>query len=99
MIRCNVFSMIGMTRVVMKFMKDRANGCKPFHFFFIFLFIFSLNKTHLGIVNISSGSGNHPTPMLTIYSATKAFITQFSRSMHVECWGTGTFVKLLAEWK
>ena len=41
------------------------------------------------MINISSGSGNHPTPMLTIYSSTKAFITQFSRSMSVECWGTG----------
>lgn len=41
------------------------------------------------IVNVSSGSGNHPTPMLAIYSSTKAFITQFSRSMHVECWDTG----------
>eukprot|EP01038_Epipyxis_sp_PR26KG_P013243 gene13243-17749_t len=41
------------------------------------------------IISISSGSGNHPGPFLTIYSATKAFITQFSRSMSVECWGTG----------
>lgn len=41
------------------------------------------------VLNISSGSGNHPTPMLAIYSATKAFITQFSRSLSVECWGTG----------
>lgn len=44
------------------------------------------------VVNVSSGSGNHPTPMLAIYSATKAFITQFSRSMHIECWDTGVDV-------
>jgi 17beta-estradiol 17-dehydrogenase / very-long-chain 3-oxoacyl-CoA reductase len=49
-----------------------------------------MKERHNGaIVCISSGSGNHPTPMLSVYSATKAFITQFSRSMHVECWGTG----------
>ena len=41
------------------------------------------------IIGISSGSGNHVGPMLQIYSATKAFITQFIRSMHVESWGTG----------
>ena len=68
MIQCNIYSTMNMTRTVMKYMKERNNGC---------------------IVNISSGSGNHPTPQLAIYSATKAFITQFSRSMHVECWGTG----------
>ena len=49
-----------------------------------------MKKRNCGcIVNISSGSGNHPTPLLSIYSSTKAFITQFSRSMHVECWDTG----------
>jgi 17beta-estradiol 17-dehydrogenase / very-long-chain 3-oxoacyl-CoA reductase len=41
------------------------------------------------IVSISSGSGNNCGPFLVIYSATKAFITQFSRSMSVECWGSG----------
>jgi NAD(P)-dependent dehydrogenase (short-subunit alcohol dehydrogenase family) len=41
------------------------------------------------VISVSSGSGNHPTPQLAVYSATKAAITQFSRSMHVECWGTG----------
>lgn len=41
------------------------------------------------IISISSGSGNHPGPFISVYSATKAFITQFSRSMHVECWGSG----------
>ena len=46
-------------------------------------------KKNGAIINISSGSGNHPGPFLAVYSATKAFMTQFSRSMHVECWGTG----------
>lgn len=42
-----------------------------------------------GIISISSGSCNFPGPFLALYSSTKAFMTQFSRSMHVECWGTG----------
>lgn len=41
------------------------------------------------IICVSSGSGNHPGPFIAIYSATKAFMTQFCRSMHVECWDSG----------
>ena len=41
------------------------------------------------VLSISSGSGNHPGPFISIYSATKAFMTQFTRSMHVECWDSG----------
>jgi len=41
------------------------------------------------IVSISSGSGNAPGPFLAVYSATKAFITQLSRSLSVEWAGSG----------
>jgi len=41
------------------------------------------------IISISSGSGNHVGPFLAVYSATKAFMTQFSRSLSVESWDTG----------
>eukprot|EP00981_Chlorochromonas_danica_P014068 scaffold7265_cov159-Ochromonas_danica.AAC.1 len=41
------------------------------------------------VVAISSGSGNAPAPFLALYSATKAFMTQFSRSLKVEWWGSG----------
>ena len=41
------------------------------------------------IISISSGSSNYCAPWLAIYSATKAFMTQFTRSMHVENWNTG----------
>ena len=41
------------------------------------------------VLSVSSISGNHPGPFIQLYSATKAFITQFSRSMHVECWDSG----------
>ena len=41
------------------------------------------------VISISSGSSNYCAPWLSVYSATKAFMTQFTRSMHVENWGTG----------
>ena len=41
------------------------------------------------IISIGSGSCNHPGPLNSLYSATKAFMLQFSRSMHVENWDTG----------
>ncbi len=41
------------------------------------------------VISVSSGSGNHPGPFLAVYSATKAFITQFSRSLSIEWWGSG----------
>jgi len=36
------------------------------------------------ILNIGSASATHPTPMLALYSATKAFLTQFTSSIHYE---------------
>jgi NAD(P)-dependent dehydrogenase (short-subunit alcohol dehydrogenase family) len=41
------------------------------------------------VITVSSGSANHPGPFNSLYSATKAFGIQFSRSMHIENWGTG----------
>ncbi len=45
-----------------------------------------------GVINISSGSGNHPTPLLSTYAATKAFINEFSRSLHYEARAHGVDV-------
>eukprot|EP01033_Poteriospumella_lacustris_P013234 gene13234-9480_t len=53
------------------------------------VFKYMKEKKNGGIVSISSGSGNAPTPYLAVYSATKAFITQFSRSLKVEWWDSG----------
>lgn len=50
---------------------------------------YMVERKNGAVVSISSGSGNLPAPYLVVYSATKAFITQFSRSMHVEMWDTG----------
>lgn len=49
-----------------------------------------MNKRDKGaVLNLSSGSGNIPNPYIALYSATKAFITQYSRSLHFEYYKTG----------
>ncbi|XP_063083864.1 very-long-chain 3-oxoacyl-CoA reductase isoform X2 [Cavia porcellus] len=45
------------------------------------------------ILNISSASGMTPVPLLTIYSATKAFVDFFSRCLHEEYKSKGIFVQ------
>ncbi|XP_065800586.1 very-long-chain 3-oxoacyl-CoA reductase [Muntiacus reevesi] len=45
------------------------------------------------ILNISSTSGMYPVPLLTIYSATKAFVDFFSQCLHEEYKSKGIFVQ------
>ncbi|XP_016053141.1 PREDICTED: very-long-chain 3-oxoacyl-CoA reductase [Miniopterus natalensis] len=45
------------------------------------------------ILNISSASGMSPVPLLTIYSATKAFVDFFSQCIHEEYKSKGIFVQ------
>ncbi|XP_037694649.1 very-long-chain 3-oxoacyl-CoA reductase [Choloepus didactylus] len=45
------------------------------------------------ILNISSASGMYPFPLMTIYSATKAFVDFFSRCLHEEYKSKGIFVQ------
>ncbi|CAK6449490.1 unnamed protein product [Pipistrellus nathusii] len=45
------------------------------------------------ILNISSASGMYPVPLLTIYSATKAFVDFFSQCIHEEYKSKGIFVQ------
>nr|XP_045379951.1 very-long-chain 3-oxoacyl-CoA reductase [Camelus bactrianus] len=45
------------------------------------------------IINISSASGLYPVPLLTIYSATKAFVDFFSQSLHEEYKHKGIIVQ------
>ncbi|XP_066275076.1 very-long-chain 3-oxoacyl-CoA reductase-B-like [Branchiostoma lanceolatum] len=45
------------------------------------------------VINISSTSGEVPFPLLTTYAGTKAFVTQFSRSLAVEYEGKGIIVQ------
>ncbi|KAM8813708.1 very-long-chain 3-oxoacyl-CoA reductase [Rhynchonycteris naso] len=45
------------------------------------------------ILNISSASGMFPVPLLTVYSATKAFVDFFSQSIHEEYRSKGIFVQ------
>ncbi|KAK2117612.1 hypothetical protein P7K49_004498, partial [Saguinus oedipus] len=45
------------------------------------------------ILNISSASGSHPVPMMTIYSATKTSVDFFSPCLHEEYRSKGIFVQ------
>uniref|UniRef100_A0A8D0L494 3-ketoacyl-CoA reductase n=1 Tax=Sphenodon punctatus TaxID=8508 RepID=A0A8D0L494_SPHPU len=45
------------------------------------------------ILNISSATGMYPFPLLTLYSATKAFVDFFSRGLHAEYKSKGIIVQ------
>ncbi|NXV78000.1 HSDL1 protein, partial [Atlantisia rogersi] len=47
------------------------------------------------IVNVSSASCCQPTPMLTIYGASKTYLDYFSRALHYEYASKGIFVQSL----
>ncbi|XP_075876587.1 hydroxysteroid (20-beta) dehydrogenase 2 [Nelusetta ayraudi] len=48
------------------------------------------------VVNISSATGNHPQPLLSLYSATKIFVTFFSRCLHAEYKSKGIIIQCVA---
>jgi len=52
------------------------------------------NKRGL-IINISSMSGASPMPLLTLYASSKTFVMSFSRSLEVECEGSGVMVQCI----
>ncbi|XP_038661997.1 very-long-chain 3-oxoacyl-CoA reductase-A-like [Scyliorhinus canicula] len=45
------------------------------------------------ILNVSSASALYPVPLLTLYSATKAFVDFFSQALHVEYQSKGIIVQ------
>ncbi|NWV85238.1 DHB12 reductase, partial [Dasyornis broadbenti] len=45
------------------------------------------------ILNIASAAGTSPTPLLTLYSATKAFVDFFSQGLHAEYKSKGIIVQ------
>jgi 17beta-estradiol 17-dehydrogenase / very-long-chain 3-oxoacyl-CoA reductase len=47
------------------------------------------------VINNSSGSGRIPTPMLTVYSATKAYMDFFSQALSIEYREKGIIVQSL----
>ena len=47
------------------------------------------------IINNGSGSGRIPTPMLTVYSATKAYMDFFSQALNIEYQDKGIIVQSL----
>uniref|UniRef100_A0A3Q4HV18 Hydroxysteroid (20-beta) dehydrogenase 2 n=1 Tax=Neolamprologus brichardi TaxID=32507 RepID=A0A3Q4HV18_NEOBR len=48
------------------------------------------------IINISSMTGVHPQPLLTLYSASKTFVTYFSQCLHAEYKSKGITVQCVA---
>ncbi|XP_027000017.1 hydroxysteroid (20-beta) dehydrogenase 2 [Tachysurus fulvidraco] len=48
------------------------------------------------IINMSSEAGSQPQPMLTLYSATKAFVTYFSQCLHAEYQPRGVTVQCVS---
>lgn len=47
------------------------------------------------IINNASGSGRMPTPLLTVYSASKAYMDFFSRSLSGEYASKGIIIQSL----
>ncbi|XP_051485248.1 inactive hydroxysteroid dehydrogenase-like protein 1 [Apus apus] len=54
-----------------------------------------VKKRKGAIVNISSASCCQPTPMMTIYGASKTYLDYFSRALHYEYASKGIFVQSL----
>ncbi|KAM8799194.1 inactive hydroxysteroid dehydrogenase-like protein 1 [Eudromia elegans] len=54
-----------------------------------------LEKKKGAIVNVSSASCCQPTPMLTVYGASKTYLDYFSRALHHEYSSKGIFVQSL----
>uniref|UniRef100_A0A7N8X5S5 Hydroxysteroid (17-beta) dehydrogenase 12b n=1 Tax=Mastacembelus armatus TaxID=205130 RepID=A0A7N8X5S5_9TELE len=52
-----------------------------------------LERKKGAILNISSGSGMYPVPLLTIYSASKAFVDFFSRGLQAEYKSKGIIIQ------
>ncbi|NXX13440.1 DHB12 reductase, partial [Podargus strigoides] len=52
-----------------------------------------LERSKGAILNISSAAGMYPTPLLTLYSATKAFVDYFTRGLHAEYKSKGIIVQ------
>lgn len=48
-----------------------------------------------GIINVSSMAGFSPSPYMSTYAATKAFVTSFSEGIHEELRGTGVKIQAL----
>ncbi len=53
-----------------------------------------LQRKHGLILNIGSIAGAFPTPLATIYGATKAFVDKFSKDLATELSSTGITVQV-----
>uniref|UniRef100_A0A8D3DRM7 Hydroxysteroid (17-beta) dehydrogenase 12b n=1 Tax=Scophthalmus maximus TaxID=52904 RepID=A0A8D3DRM7_SCOMX len=57
------------------------------------LFIPRVSRKKGAVLNISSGSGMYPVPLLTVYSASKAFVDFFSRGLQAEYKSKGIIIQ------
>lgn len=57
-----------------------------------------LEKKKGAIVNMSSTAGLQPTPMFSVYSATKVYMDYFSQSLQYECKDSNVTVQTLIPW-
>lgn len=73
-IKCNILSVINMSKIVMPGMVERKRGV---------------------IVNISSSSADIPSPLLTVYAASKAFVVKFSEDLITEYEKDGITIQCL----
>lgn len=54
-----------------------------------------VKRRHGGVLNVSSMAGFGPAPLSATYAATKAYITSFSESLHLEMKSAGVHVTAL----
>lgn len=54
-----------------------------------------LDAGHGGVLNVSSVAGFQPVPRMSVYAATKAFVTSFTESLHEEVRGRDVHVTAL----
>jgi hypothetical protein len=54
-----------------------------------------ISEGHAGVLNVSSIASLVPLPQMTVYAATKAYVTSFSEALRAELRGTGVSVLAL----
>nr|XP_040037029.1 hydroxysteroid (20-beta) dehydrogenase 2 isoform X3 [Gasterosteus aculeatus aculeatus] len=102
-INCNMLSVPQMTRLVLPGMVERYHHKHPdvtgsyevMRIYDEFMDICLLRGIGL-IVNMSSEVGVRPQPLLSLYCATKSFVTFFSQCLHAEYKSKGIIVQCVA---
>ena len=51
------------------------------------------------VINVASASGVQPAPLLTVYSATKAYVDFFSQALQIEYRTKGIIIQVGYSWQ